>query len=186
VSSDALEILSDGVRCFFELPWVITYAQQNYVTLPSVGITGWKTREQQLNALGSGSNRVIFIPGRVDSPDQGTFVEPRRSSTNPRPLATWLRPVTASIWSCDVEHRSDERKQIEASTKMLALVWKAIVYTIQADAILEKASKDPKNVNQSFGIELLLEFIHRQPVLDFTNPVVGPPVGIALSKSPSS
>jgi hypothetical protein len=192
VSNSGIIALSDGVRSFFTTPAIAAYFAKNGVSIPVVGTTGWRQREQNLNVApsaptvtqpaGQVNRRVLFIPG-TEGGDEGSFSEPRHrtgvgphaSNTKPRVLATWDRIVTASVWAVDMSNRNDEQLQIAAADNLLEMVVQALQWFAQADFVAGsgKIRRDPKmTANLPSGREVLYQFVHREPVFDLPRAVV--------------
>jgi hypothetical protein len=142
------------------------------ITPPVIGTTGWKQREQQLNQGPGRANRILLLPGN-ERGDEGVFIQGHVRRSNPRVLFTWERICTASIWGVDTTERSNEELQLNASFLLLVLFNQAMQYLRSADYVFKSARRDPKmSQNVQFGRELLVEFIHRQPIFDMPQPVV--------------
>jgi hypothetical protein len=169
----AVLLLAHKVTEWFTIPEIAAYYASISFVPPFVGTTGWKQREQQLNVSPQGANRMLFIPGTLAGGDEGALENPRRTAGNPRSLARWARVLTVSLWSVDKTDPQNEELQIEASDNLLEAAMQALVHVAHDDVIFSKVSRDPAaSKNLPFGREVLLEFVHREHLLDFTRPVV--------------
>jgi len=183
----ALLALSDNFRIWLTQPGVASYLASMGLAAPNVTACGWKQREQQLNQGPGRANRVIFIPGTIDGDSLGDITEPRRSGDpTQRTLFTWERTITASLWACDKSATADEEAQIEASENLLQLTVAGIQAVASADWIATRTRRDSKaSENMPFGQEILLEFLHRELLIDLPQRVRGN-VTPVVNKQPSS
>jgi len=185
--------LVEGLRAWFALPFVAAKCAEERVRIPVIGRTGWRQREQQLNTSPEGGNRVLLLPGNA-SGALGTLAMPERPGVgyggNPRLLWTNLRVVTASVWSYDPDNPDDEEAQIEASDQLVELTLQGLDKSFRATlddagetvvevagtgAILPGATlrRDTKvSVNAVMGLEVLIEFVHVEPLYDMPNDLI--------------
>jgi hypothetical protein len=193
-TNSGILLLAGGVRTWFGLvggtvdfgngagpvpvPNVVKLLAGYGLVPPTVGATGWKQREQILNQGGGGANRVLFLPGNEQG-EEGVFAQPRRTSGNPRSLWKWERLLTMSVWSFDPSDPDNEEVQIAASDNLLEMSIQALQWFASADYILQKArsgarwgDKPAMSANLPFGREVLIEFIHREPLFDVPTVVV--------------
>jgi hypothetical protein len=167
--------LAASFKNWLDSAWNQTKLAEEGIPIPVVGTTGWKQREQQ-NDSRSGANRILFLPGSMDSGNEGTFAQPERGASglylgNPRMLYTWSRVVTASIWSVDNRDTRNEELQIAASDTMIELVVQGLINCGgTANIRLTSIKRDPKvSINQVYGLEKLLEFVHKEGLFDLPN-----------------
>lgn len=161
--------LADNFRTFLAIQGIADKWTSEGVSIPTVGTTGWKQREQNLNVGAAGANRIVFLPGN-QAGDMGSCRQPRRNGPDyPRVLDTWDRIVTASLWSVDNDDKRDEELQLSASDKMLELFRQVINACATGSAKPpHRIYRDPKanSNNAGYGIEILVEFIHCEPLFD--------------------
>lgn len=185
VVRSGLVALAAGVRAFFEANGVPA-------TVPPVG---WKYRTFQVNQGPGGGSRVAFIPGRIDPTapgvpkvlDAGTFSQPQLSTPgprlggqtqnpgNPRPLASWHKLVSVSIWAVDPDGPQDDERQLSALENLVDWTYTAMHNAVDpvsgrnvglADLELVDSVWTTPPVERAFGRELVLFFIQHAPVFD--------------------
>jgi hypothetical protein len=201
---DPIVMLSNDLRTWFGLtggthdfgygagpvpvPNIASILSAAGITPPVVGTSGWKQREQQLNQSkgpGNRANRILLIPGN-ERGEEGDFVQAKHRTSNPRRLWTWERIVTASIWQVDSSDRANEELQLNASFLLLVLFTQGMQFLRSADYVYRSAHRDPvMSANVQFGRELLVEFIHRQPLNDMPQTVVEGGLPTVLRNPPS-
>ena len=193
MNRSGLIALSDGVRAFF--------AANNVAA--TVTPVGWRYRSFQVNQGPGGGSRVCFIPGKIDpsSPgapkvlDAGTFAPPRLSSPgpraggvttgagNPRPLVSWKKVVSLSVWAVDTTDLGNDELQLAALENLVESTYQAIHNAVDpvsgqavglADIELTDAVWNLPPVERAFGRELVAYFIQSGPLfdlpIDYTTP----------------
>jgi hypothetical protein len=165
---DPLVEATFNLRQWFGEPWVqAKYAFQG-TAIPTVHF-GWRSREEQLNTDPAGANRVVLMPGwGLKGKDLGNFVQPIRTSTAPRTLATQNYRFTMSVWSVDNEDTHDEARQANAASALAQAAWQGLSSFLTANLLPSgKNYRDEYSVNLSYGWEVLIEATILARVYDF-------------------
>ncbi len=134
--------------------------------------------------------RVIIIPGTFDGSSEprpmsaGAFGAPKKKTTsNPRELASWTRDLTLSISSYNSTAKLSEEEQIEAQEDLvestIQAVWKATDPTTgiiigATNVTWGKAIHMHPPVQNAAGKELLLQFTLVTSFYDLPQPTVFP------------
>ena len=186
--------LSDGVRAYFadhEVPAVVTPV-------------GWRYRTFQTNQGPGGGSRVCLIPGKIDPAggppkptDAGQFRGASQSAnragpSGPRPLVTWDRLVSLSVWAVDPSDPTADELQFAATENLLE--WAVLALNAAVDPVtgqsvglvsvaLQDAQWVTPPVERGFGRELVAWFVHSGPLYDVI-PVRRTPTAGALQKGP--
>ena len=177
--------LADGMRAYFakfNVPAVVTPV-------------GWRYRTFQMNQGPGGGSRVCLIPGKIDPSqpgvpsvlDAGTFAQPRLATPgprlggalslggNPRPLASFHKIVSLSIWAVDPTDTSNDELQFAALEGLLDWTYQAMHNAVDpvtkknvglGDIDLTDAVWTTPPVERAFGRELVAYFLHHGPILD--------------------
>ena len=189
-----LVALSDGVRAFFadhQVPAIVTPV-------------GWRYRTFQTNQGPGGGSRVCLIPGKIDPSsagppkvaDAGSFVGASQSANRagnggPRPLATWAKIVSLSVWAVDPSDPSDDQLQFEASENLLEWTYRALHAAVDpvtgrnaglGGVQLQDAAWVLPPVERAFGRELVAWFVLSGPLYDLVPRIAFPTPG--LTKGP--
>ena len=166
-----LLVLVDGVRAYLD-----TYLGKGMTVFATFN----RERFRQINQGHGTANRVVFLFGGDDDDESiGELEGARNKDTagdpyNPRSLYTWAKRGVVSIWACDTTKTNDELAQIAAIENLFEWTMRAIQETAAKDFTpgRVRVSKDPKE--QRYGVELLVDFVHRGPIFDVTLDVVYP------------
>jgi hypothetical protein len=170
--------LSDGLRAFFAanaVPAIVTPV-------------GFRYRTFQTNQGPDGGSRVCLIPGKIDptSPappkvlEAGTFRGASQSANRsgpggPRPLATWDRIVSLSVWGVDPSDTSNDELQLAATENLLEWTYRGLHAAVDpvtgknvglSAVELQDAAWVAPPVERAFGRELVAWFVHSGPLYD--------------------
>lgn len=187
MNRSGLIALSDAVRAYLPTIGVTT----------TVTPVGWRYRTFNVNQGPGGANRVSFIPGKIDptSPappkvvDGGTFYQPKfgnagkplGANANPRRLLSWERIVSLSVWAVDTTDTSNDELQLAALENLVEATFQAMHNGIDpvsglnvglADIEMQDSLIVAPPVEQSFGREFILYFLHKGPMYDAPIPTV--------------
>lgn len=170
VRISGLKALVDGVRQYF--------LSQDYDA--EVTSLGWKQRDMILNQGPGGANRIVFYPGFEPGGRSGSGGnldrDKRPSTTNPRALLTWHKPITMSVWAVDKTDTDNDELQFEALETLLERAVQGVQFSTHQDAdgnvthnglaSIEWGSVRwtiPPN-EMRFGQEVLVEFVQLCPI----------------------
>ncbi len=166
--------LRNAVAAYFEA----------YAVPAEVTPVGLKYRSFNLNQSMGGANRVVIIPGKFDgnetprARDYGALSRDsmnHASVVNPRELVSWERPFTVSCWSAPVPGASnDEGATINLAEDLLEQVVRAVHESGMADIEWGGILINSPNVENGFGVELLLSATQTGPLFDTTLEYVQP------------
>jgi hypothetical protein len=154
----------------------------------SVVVCGYRERAKQLNQGAGGANRVIFLPGDINGAGGKLEASPRDVGRRDvedamenrvaviRPLASWARQFTISVWGWDSTAPRDEllqaaavedlfEKTVQAVEQVTGaggpnLLWGNTVWTV------------PKE--NTLGAELLVGVALTHPLMDAADDVAFP------------
>lgn len=141
-------------------------------------LTGYRERAKQLTQGGGGANRVIFLPGDP-SGAAGKIAPPRDVGrqiltendvpiAEVRPVASWERQFTISVWGVDKDKPRDELAQSVATVALFEKTVQAIEQVAHAGGPnLEWGSVSwtlPREA--TFGSELLVSVQLAHPLMD--------------------
>ncbi len=175
--------LRNAVAAYFE-----SYAVP--VEVPPVGL---RYRSFNLNqSFPANANRVVFIPGKFDgnetprARDYGVLSRESMNHAqviNPRELVAWERPFTISCWSAPVPgQKTDEGATLNLAEDLLEQVVRAVHESGLADITWGNVVINSPNVENGFGVELLVSASQLGPIFGVTLDYVQPTAGtIALS-----
>lgn len=186
--------LSDGVRAYFaanSVPAVVTPV-------------GWRYRTFQINQGPGGGSRVCLIPGRIDPTapappkvvDAGDFAGAsmsanRSSPTGPRPLVTWRKVISLSVWGVDTSDTSNDELQLAATENLFEWAYRALHSAVdpvtgQSVGLQQLALQDAQwvlpPVERAFGRELVAWFVLSGPLYDVI-PSIGYPAAGLFTKT---
>lgn len=130
--------MSDVVRVVSGMSVLVHRVQEYFVSASSEArvLFGYRERIKQINQGAGGANRVIFLPG--DPGGAGGKILPPRDVgrrelfdgpvhvANLRPIASWERQFTLSIWGWDKDAPRDELAQAVATEALFELTLRAL------------------------------------------------------------
>lgn len=162
-----------------------------------VVVFGYRERAKQQNQGQGGANRVIFLPGDPDGNggelaatprDVGNFEvtqivdDEEQRVAEIRPLASWERQFTISIWGVDNDAQRDELAQAAAAEDLFEETLRAIEQFKGAGGpnIAWGRVKWTVAKENTFGTELLVACAIAHPLLDAPDEVTFP--GFSLSR----
>jgi hypothetical protein len=94
---------------------------------------------------------------------------------NPRPLRSWHKIVSVSIWGVDTTDTSNDELQFSATEQLLEWTVQAMQSAVDpvtgiavglADVEISDAVWTLPPVDRAFGRELVLYFVHHGPLFD--------------------
>ncbi len=161
---------------------VLMAGVQNYFDSVGDGTSvrfGYRERAKQINQGLGQANRVIFLPGDVNGAggklaptprDVGRrelFDGPEHVATI-RPLASWERQFSISIWGVDTTAPRDELKQAVATENLFEQVVRAVEGFVGAGGmnVAWGAVNWTVAKENTFGTELLVGLALAHPLLD--------------------
>src|SRR5581483_465297 len=124
------------------VPLLVTTVQQYFT---AQGITakvdfGRKARDKVVNQGPGGANRVVFMPGDPGG-SAGKISGARQNvGQNPRPILTWEKLLTVSVWAVDTSDPANELLQFAA----VEALFEATVAAIRSCAHADGRIGDPK------------------------------------------
>lgn len=142
-------------------------------------LCGYRQRAQQLNQGGGGANRVIFLPGdpngaggRIEQPRdvgrQELSDENDVRVANIRPLASWARQFSISIWGWDSTAPRDELVQAGATEALFEQTLRALEQVkgaggpnVEWGGVTWTVAKE-----NTLGSELLVSLLLTHPLMD--------------------
>lgn len=164
-----MTVLVTGVRAFFDARGEGTKV-----------VFGYRERAKQINQGAASANRVIFLPGEPTGNGGKLAASPRdvgrreledddgNHVASIRPLASWERQFTISIWGVDTDAPRDELAQAAATEALFELTLRAVEQTRGAGGpnvawggITWTVAKE-----NTFGTELLVGLALAHPLMD--------------------
>lgn len=188
MNTSSLIALANGVRAYFVANGITAI----------VAPVGWRERAKITNQGPGGASRVCFIPGDFDASGApkasrgGALVSPKHTHLNPRQLLGWDRACTVSVWGVDPAALSDEQAQIAATETLLELTIRAMHSAVDPDTQKNVGLADIRwgeatwtipPLEQSFGREVLVSFVHRATFFDATIERTTPKPAVARNPS---
>lgn len=174
--TSGLLALADGVQAYLDDANVGT----------KVFATFNREHARQINQGDGSANRICFMFGGLDDDeDLGELTGARQNSgtgRNPRELYTWEKRGVMSIWAVDALFLDDERKQITAIENLFEWAMRAVQDVAKADFRPGKIRVAKKPSENRYGVELLVDFVHKGPLFDITYQVAKP--SPALERGP--
>ncbi len=163
-------------------------------------VFGYRERAKQINQSVDGAGRVIFLPGDVQGAGGKLEPAPRDVGRQDiddvhgnrvaqiRPLASWARQFTISIWGFDATGPRDELLQAEAAEALFELVVQAVEQVTHAGGpnLAWGATTWTVPKENTLGAELLVSVLLTHPLMEAPDEVAFPGFGLIRAGTPAT